>query len=206
MAEPVLAYKRWHTNAHLIRDVSKLGYIVEPVYDATPGDRGLWWDLSTWDVVANTDRGDFTDLSHIPDGIYRTVAFDPPYKLNGNPQGMAEMSTRYGIDVPSAWQDRRDLMERGFREMLRICRTGGHVLVKCQDQVCSGKIRWQTLWFVGWAEGRAELVDRFDLAGHSIPQPMEGRVQKHAHGRPSTLLVFERLTDPEPTLDLGNWA
>ena len=37
------AVHNWPTNAHLIEDVHALGYIEGRVFDATPGDEGLWW-------------------------------------------------------------------------------------------------------------------------------------------------------------------
>ena len=95
-------------------------------------------------------------------------------------------------------------MLEGFRECVRI--SSKWILVKCQDQVCSGQMRWQTDWFTDYAKGLAfqgvklRKVDRFDMIGHAIPQPGIGlpeddpryRKQKHAHGRGSTLLVFQK--------------
>lgn len=193
----VLAYDTWRTNADLIYDAWRLGYVHGFVYDVTPGLDGMWTKRiraveGIEEIHGNAQRLDFRHLA-FNDNTWDTVLYDPPYKLNGNPDGLAGLSARYGVDIPTRWQDRHALMIEGLIECARIVRPGGHVLAKCQDQVVSGKLRWQTdmLTDAGICCG-LEKVDRFDMAGHHIPQPMQGRKQKHAHGRPSTLLVFEK--------------
>lgn len=206
----VLAVHDWSTNGHLIADVARLyfprtGRVV--VLDATYGE-GVWWtvyrprhliahDLHTLDGV------DFTALPEV-DGSIDVVAFDPPYKLNGTPT--PEVDGRYGLHEYVPWQDKHALIREGITECVRVLRSRGVLLVKCQDQVCSGQVRWQTREFTDHAEAQGvRLVDRFDLLGTAREQPMEykmrtkdpgaekkaiQRKQRHAHGRPSTLLVF----------------
>lgn len=213
---PILAVKRWRDNADMIADVYRLGYIEGQVYDATPGDAGaLWWrDIphveSTaithlggvvlhhpW-VVLNDEKLDFTKMP-FANGEFDTVAYDPPYKLNGNPDGLPELSSRYGVEVPTRPGDRILLLVNGLKECARI--SSKWLLVKCQDQVCNGHVYWQTDILTEAARRCGfTKVDRFDLIGHSIPQPMgkskrypNGRKQRHAWGRGSTLLVFKRV-------------
>lgn len=220
MTETVVAAKRWKNTAELIRDCWQLGYVKGHVYDMTPGDSGLWAtqlpeapEVEYW---ANFGRIDFRALGVLhEDSKFDTVFFDPPYKLNGTSR--LEMDRRYGVDVRGTLAERRALIEDGFREALRICKPDGHVLVKCQDQVCSGRMQWQTDWLTDIARGLdkwrgdveeipiepepvAEKVDRFDMLGWALKQPMgpskrypRGRKQKHSHGRGSTLLVFRKL-------------
>lgn len=185
------------TNADLIVAAAELGYIDGRVLDPTWG-RGRWWtkwkpqelvchDMNTLDGV------DFTDLPY--DGPeFDTVAFDPPYKLNGT-ASLGDFDNAYGIDgtyVP--WQDRHQLIREGLKEAARVTKHGGHVLLKCQDQVCSGKVRWQTREFADYGEQCCglTLIDQLLLVGTARPQPMEGRTQRFAHGRPSALLIFKR--------------
>lgn len=192
----ILAVQKWESNAALIADVYRLGYIRGRVFDATPGRQGGWWaDLNrvaTEDIAIEYNPGfDFRALP-IPGETFDAVAFDPPYKLNGTP-AMGEMDDRYGVDRVSTLEERRLLMWAGFKECTRVLKPGGYLLAKCMDQVCSGKVRWQTDWYTEWADLLGLVkVDRFDMLGHHIPQPMEGRKQRHAHGRPSTLLVFRK--------------
>ena len=209
---PVPAAFAWPTNGHLIADVHRLGYITDDdrVLDPTYG-LGRWWtqyrppDLVAHDLnprKAPDGRSiDFTRTPY-PPGSFDVVAFDPPYKLNGT--STEAVDDQYGVAgsyVP--WQERHDLIEQGIDHLATLLRIGGRLLLKCQDQVCSGAVRWQTIEFVNHAhepddEGvpitGLRLVDRFDMLGTSRPQP-SGRAQHHAHGRPSTLLVFEQTVD-----------
>ena len=201
----VLAAFAWNTNGVLIADVAQLGYMHDDdiVIDVTYG-RGVFW--SKWRprtlVVHDLkiDGVDFRSIPH-PDGSADVGVIDGPYKLNGTPD--PDVDERYGVDVEMHWTERIALIEAGMTELGRVLRPyrrgqrKSRMLVKCQDQVCSGAIRWQTDIFTRHAQtlGFAK-VDRFDLLGNMRPQP-GGRSQKHAHGRPSTLLVFERRNHKE---------
>jgi hypothetical protein len=201
----VLATYPWKTNADLIYDVWRLGYVKGVVFDMTPGTDGLWWRrLSDHSGYAKGIK--FIAMNGLNDGPKRdfrrtlyedstfdVVAYDPPYKLNGNPKGLAELSERYGVDIPTKVDQRHEMMLMGFFEALRIARK--YVIVKCQDQVANNVIHWQTQMLIGSADPMAKMVERFDMLGHHIPQPMEGREQRHAHARPSTLLVFKLLQE-----------
>ncbi len=199
MTLTVLAAHAWRNNAELIRDVAALGYITGSVLDCTYGE-GKFWTLCRPDRLFATDL----DPAKAPDGVYDftalpgdwtarfdTVVFDPPYKLNGTPDRIID--ERYGVHEVTNWRDRLSLMSDGLHECARVTKVGGTVLVKCQDQVVSGAIRWQTdlMTEIGFERG-LDKIDRFDLLGKHRPQPMEGRTQQHAHGRPSTLLVFRK--------------
>ena len=198
---PVLAAHPWPTNGHLIEDVARIGYLDEDwlTLDPTYG-HGVFW--SRWRpgfgnlIVSDLDPDknptgnsvDFRDLPY-PDSRFDAVVFDPPYKLNGTPDEKTDK--RYGVHVPTTWQERMALILDGATECARVTRDV--LLVKVQDQVCSGKIRWQTLEVTDRLEsgGGMELVDRFDMLGAGRTQPA-GRQQRHAYGRPSTLLVFRK--------------
>jgi hypothetical protein len=187
----VLALDTWKTNGHLIADVARLGYLEGHVLDPTFG-KGTFWKI--WQPARLTshdlklDGVDFADLPY-GDEAFDAVVLDPPYKLNGTPD--VALDERYGVETPTSWQDRMALIEEGVAECSRVARS--FLLVKCQDQVCSGAMRWQTDLVTEKAQ-RCDFVkvDRFDMGGHHRPQPMDGREQKHAHGRPSTLLVFRK--------------
>lgn len=85
-ASPVLGAHRWPSNAALIADVARLGYLDGTVLDVTYG-RGLWWTefrparligLDADRRKARDVRGDFRALP-FPDGSVDTVAYDPAY-------------------------------------------------------------------------------------------------------------------------------
>lgn len=195
MTDDVLAFDVDRANnAELIVDVARLGYLPDPVLDVTYG-MGVFWkkyrpaDFAAHEIdPAKAPDGpmDFTALDY-PDDTFNTVVFDPPYKLNGTPTDAVD--ERYGVHVIRSWRDRHALINAGIVECVRVLRGGGYLLVKCQDQVCSGQVRWQTREFADTAESAGtRLVDRFDLLGGRA-QPA-GRRQVHARRNHSTLLVF----------------
>lgn len=192
----VMAVNNWTSNAWLMRDCARLDYLRRDMrtLDCTYGLGTMWkiWrpdDLVTSDIDPSSAadyRADFTKMPWA-DHSFGTVVFDPPYKLNGTP---SEPDVRYAVDQPTRWQDRMALICEGIAECARVL-GDGHLLVKCQDQVCSGKVRWQSYEFVAEAAvWGLELVDRFDFISHR-PQP-PGRRQIHARRNASQLLVFSR--------------
>lgn len=204
----VLAVKRWATNAELIADVAKLGYLDGAVLDCTYGEGTFWkaWrperlaasDLYTGDGLW-VQRDDFTKMPW-PNDEFDAVVFDPPYKLKGTSTDIVDV--RYGIDVYMTPDQRHQLIRDGIDECLRV--TNDYLLVKVMDQVCNGEMYWQTDIVTDHIGDRAEKVDRFDFIGHGRKQPLFGRRKKdfigppkprrqlHAYGRGSTLLVFKK--------------
>lgn len=202
VALPVMAYGSWPNNGALIADVARLGYLDGRVLDCTFGYGTFWRDwqpglLVRWDLdpAKSPDCLDGVDFTRLPvgDRSFDAVVFDPPYKLNGRPD--AAVDERYGVHEVSRWQDRMALMRAGLVECCRVARL--HVLVKCQDQVCSGRVRWQTdeMTDAARAQGFGK-VDRFDFETYR-PQPGSNpdgspRRQVHARRNTSSLLVFRR--------------
>jgi len=229
----------WADNSELIADVARLGYIVGTVLDPTYGE-GTFWKAWRPDFLVGTDLDpeksgwilrpldsslsrlrcpksvDFTDLPYL-DLSFETVVFDPPYKFNGTPDPAEE---RYGTHKTTRWQDRLDLILSGVDECARVA--SRYLLVKCQDQVVSGRVVWQTDMVTDVANlAGFDKVDRFDFIGGRVqpsnrtkkcptcagtgtnqhtgidcgPCDGSGRVpasQDHARRYSSTLLVFER--------------
>lgn len=196
----VLAAHRWANNGEMIADVAKLGYLNGRVLDVTYGEGTFWkvWrpeDLTACDLDPTKSpigySVDFTNLSNFLSESFDAVVLDAPYKLNGTPDGAID--GRYGTHEVRTAQQRIDLMLCGVRRCSWLPRSGGFLLVKCQDQVNSGRMWWQTDLVTAEANACGfRKVDRFDLLGKHRKQPMDGRRQQHAHGRPSSLLVFQR--------------
>jgi hypothetical protein len=197
MAEEILAAYRWPTNAHLIEAAARLGYLqpnwltVDPTYN-----RGVFWSRFRPPHLLASDVNPaygvlVADMRRLPyrPRRARAVVIDGPYKLNGRPDPAVD--ERYGVDTRASWQQRHGLIRAGMTEGFRVLCAGGYLLVKCQDQVCGGHVRWQTDEFTRHAEAMGlDKVDRLDRLG-GRPQPA-GRRQEHAHQRPSSLLVFAK--------------
>jgi len=204
----VLAATAWATNADLIADVARLGYLHEDwlTLDCTYGEGVFWkkWRPTTLVCSDLTPKGDAmlarhfggfmrADFTCLPfaDNTFQAVVFDPPYRLNGTPD-RDFMDYRYGIGAPARWQDRMQLIYDGLRECVRVTVPGGFLLAKCQNQVCSGKVRWQVdeISRRAWVHGM-EKVDQLEFLTHPRPQPGDRR-QLHARRNHSTLLVFSK--------------
>ncbi len=154
----IQAATRWESNADLIKACHELGYIKDEdlVLDPTYGEgvfwqkyrpKGLIWsDLDPDKTNPVSPPVDFTDMPYVP-GTFDVVVFDPPYKLNGTPV-LGAFDERYGIAQYTKWQDRMQLCIDGITECVRVLKKKGYLLVKCQDQVVSGKMRWSS---VTWA-------------------------------------------------------
>lgn len=203
---PVMAITAATSNAELIADCHTLGYLHDDmiVWDPTYGLGRFWTKWRPRHLVATDldpakspdwpDGVDFT-ASGFADGDFHAVVFDPPYKLNGT-GGSHASDAGYGVadQWGGGWQGRHALIRAGITESVRVLRPGGTLLIKCQDQVCCGKVRWQTREFADHAEQLGcRLVDALHLVGHR-PQP-PGRRQLHARRNYSTLLVL-RLERP----------
>lgn len=192
----VRAADAWPTNAHLIRDVARLGYLREDwlTLDPTYG-RGAWWQLWRPDELVTHDlRHDgvnFLDLPH-DDDEFDAVTFDPPYIASGGREtSTLEYVDRYGLKTvpktPRALQE--EVINPGMAECARVLRPRGRMLVKCCDYISSGKY-WagthETLKHAHWLG--LELVDRFEHIGRRRPQSQKRQV--HARRNLSTLFVF----------------
>jgi hypothetical protein len=192
----ILAAQPWPSNAEMIYDVASLGYLDGYVLDPTYGLGTFWrqWVPERFEYsdikLDGSHHADFTDLPWVSK-TFDAVVYDPPYKLNGTP---SEPDVRYGVDVVATWQERMGLCEQGALECWRVLKPGGYLLWKCMDQVCSGKVRWQTYEFTNFMVRGGlfcELVDRFDFLMTPRTQPV-GRRQVHAARNYSTLLVFKK--------------
>jgi len=218
----IYAIDKYATNADLILACRRLGYLRETdaILDPTYGTAGGFWkkwnppNLNRHDIVR--DGVDFRDLPY-PDLSFDATVFDPPYKLAGRIAN-EDVDRRYGLTRYESIDGRHELMLIGIMECARVTRR--HLLIKCQDQVASGRVWWQTRMCADEAELHGfTLVDMLHFwRGEGRPQPVRtrkcrepihatgpgrpcavcggtGRVvsgQQHARRNYSTLLVCQR--------------
>lgn len=199
MAKIIYAADFWRTNAELIADVAKLGYLKKEwrTLDPTYGN-GTWWKL--WrpdDLVAPDgypDTFDFRD-THFTDNAFDAVAFDPPYvSVGGRATSTIEgYHQRYGIDVaPNSPAGVQSVINDGLKEMQRVVKPNGIILCKCQDYISSGKLWLGTHHTLTWALAIGlKVEDRIEHLSQPRPQPDHVR-QVHARRNLSTLFVFRK--------------
>jgi hypothetical protein len=203
VGDVLLAADRWPSNGHLIADVARLGYLDGHVLDASYG-LGVFWQqwrpdrFTGHDLEADKAPDGALDVRHLPDryprSTFDSAVWDPPYKMRGTPAS-GSTDERYGIGQPATVDEIVELILAGMTACAAVLTRRGHLLVKMQDQVVGGRVFWQTdVTTAHAAELGFDKVDRFDLLGGGRPQP-GGRVQQHAYGRPSTLLVFRGRRD-----------
>lgn len=186
-----------NNNAQLMADCAALGYLPEPVLDATYELGRFWKDYRPTNLTTNDlDTAIVADHHHdfrafpFDANQFATVVLDPPYKLNGTStgNGPSAADARYGVGAYMPVAERHQMICDGIREAIRVA--SRYVLIKCMDQVNAGTVQWQTRLFTDTAEhAGAQLVDMLHVQGYR-KQP-EGRRQLHARRDYSTLLVCE---------------
>lgn len=218
----VLAAHKWPTNAELIFDVAKLGYlrgtdhILDPTYE-----KGTWWNLWRPEKLTTLDRKrdgtDFRSLEY-PDGSFDAIAFDPPYVCPGGRKTstIPAMHARYGM-AEGTFEDPdfrtpeelQQIINAGLAEMYRLVRpslkralsddgANGIVVVKCMDYIWSGRLFEGSYYTRKHAETLGfECEDRFEFIGDARAQPSTNpdgspRRQVHARRNLSTLFVLRR--------------
>lgn len=191
----------WRSNAELMVACRELGYLSDEmtILDVTYGLGSFWKAWMPKGLIGcdldptKSPIGYSVDFRKtlFDDGYFDAVVLDPPYKLQGTGH-KDENDARYGLGDYMPWQDRHEMIREGITEGARVIRPKGYLLVKCMDQVCGGRKRWQTVEFTAWGGmlGLA-LVDMMHLLTTPRPQP-EGRRQVHSLQNFSTLLVFQK--------------
>jgi hypothetical protein len=186
--DPILAAARWATNAELIADCAALGYLRSDwlTCDPTWGE-GKWW--TKWQPAEGRlirhdkfklDGVDFRQLPE-PDMYFHAVTFDPPYVAQGGRKTSTidERNSRYGIagDVDDGGNPRtpaanQDLMHGGMKEILRVLKPKGMLLMKCQDYVSGGNYWPGTHYAIEHALDLGfDYIDRAEHISDPGPQP-----------------------------------
>lgn len=203
----ILAAHQWRNNSALIDDARALGYIGSRVLDPTYG-RGNWWKKWQPDELVKHDlKLDGVDFRDLPDeGLFDTVAFDPPYI----PQGGRDTSTlgapchhddfkrtksnfldSYGLrHGPKTTAELRTLVNDGMTSFTAVLRQRGTLLVKCMSYVNGGAWRAMPRWIANDAEALGYVqIDEFVHLRTPGPQPIRD-FQRTARRNYSMLMVF----------------
>lgn len=164
---------------------------------------GKWWTL--WQparLIAHDLKHDGIDFRHLgePDDWFDACVFDPPYVATGGrtTSTIGTFNQRYGLtDAPATPSQLFEMNAAGLKELVRVTKPGGYILVKSMNYVSSGKLQPGTFWMqqAGFLLG-LEMADEFQHLGRPMAQPVRSRRdgvpvrQHHARRNLSTLTVF----------------
>ncbi len=208
----VLRATYWKSNAELIEDCVRLGYLKKKkrTLDGTYG-RGIWW--KNWepkDLVKHDLLMDGTDFRKLPyeDESFDQITYDPPYVSVGGRASsqIKEFYERFGLmGAPTSPDALQTLINDGLTEMHRLLVVKGYCLVKCQNYISSGQLHPGVYLTIKHAYSLGfVLKDEFlHIRKSAGPQPKDRtrkgkdgkRIkskQQHARGNVSVLLVFRK--------------
>lgn len=204
---PVLTAKKG-TNADLFPDIMRL-YVADgaDVLDMTYGNGVFWRNIpdDRYNVTKNDiedGRGsthhDFRELPSSWNESYDAVILDPPYLYTGGFRTLRDSidrgyrnreRARSGIHGVAAVHQ---MYAQAYIEAYRVLRKGGCLVVKCMDQVMSGKQTWMHLEMQRLAEILGfKNKDLFVMVMNGTPT-MRHNIQKHARRNHSYFLVLTK--------------
>ena len=200
MTTPVLT-ARVGMNAPLLADILRL-YVPDGarVLDVTYGKGHFWahpglrerYRVTGCDLELAADlRADLRALP-VRCGAVDVVVLDPPYANNGGARDASHrgVATTYNLQPGSSHDWIWQLYAAGMREAARVLASRGVLVVKCQDQVESGRQRWMHLRVMEYAARLGfEAEDLFVLVQRNRPV-MRHAHQVHARKNHSYFLVF----------------
>jgi len=198
LTEIIYAAYPWPTNADLIADVGRLGYLnlTDWILDPTYG-KGNWWtnwtSIEPGRVQPGPEGADFCNTPYEPD-TFDAVVFDPPYVAKGGrtTSTISEMDSAYGMDDAPRTPDlvQQQIFD-GLDEIHRVLKPRGIALVKCMNYISSGKLWLGAHYTLEYALNIGfECIDWFEHINAGRPQSHEGQV--HARRNLSTLYVLRK--------------
>ena len=205
MSDYVMAATHWRTNADLIADVARLGYLkpTDYILDPTYGN-GAWW--AKWEPITlchPVGDFDFTKMSDLWSNQFDAVTFDHPYVSPGGraSSNIQSFHAAYGMThSPRSPTYLQVLINAGLRECRRVVKPNGIVLVKCMNYISSGKLYLGAHLTLSYARRLDfECLDWFEMIRSSSPQSQTRQV--HARRNLSTLYVLQK----RPCVDCGDW-
>ena len=181
-------------NTKLIEEVTKLFLTQDKIIvDITYG-RGIFWKGSNLSVIGSDKKGnvdlkaDFRMLPYKAESV-DVVVFDPPY-MHGGKTVKKSINQCYQNENTSHESVIRNY-GFGILEGARILKKRGKILVKCQDEIESGKQRFSHIEVIQLLELFGfKILDMFVLMQDHIPA-MRLNYQKTSRKNHSYLVVAE---------------
>ena len=168
------------------------------IADVTYGNGNFWKkvDLVRYDFYPSDIKTNGYDFRSLPydDNFFDIVAFDPPYMHGSSAPIHANLDKPYGNNQRESWGRKYvySLYFDGIKESLRILKQSGILLVKCQDQIESGKNYFDHIIIYDMAKEMNFIAeDLFILSRNQVPM-MRHPYQLHARKNHSYMWVFRK--------------
>lgn len=164
-------------------------------------NKGKFWkfvDRSEWDLLASDlepleDWITEADLQDLPyeDSSLDAVILDPPYAHSSTAPMKESIASMYNNNsVTEGSRQVHDLYLNGMIEARRILKTGGVLVVKCQDEIESGKQRWNHVRILHQAEDLGYYAKDLAVLVQKGKPPQRHPYQKHLRKNHSFWWVF----------------
>jgi len=198
------------TNAEQFPEILEL-FVPPPakILDMTFGN-GVFWNLvnDSYDVWANDihpEKGyfsyDFTEISRYINETFDAVVLDPPYMYHSSTSHKESLDRNYGNNR----RVRRgihgvdaihEMYRQGMQEAIKLLVPRGILIVKCMDQIMSGKQYRQhiAVWEIATQELNLLDEDSFVMVQRGTPV-MRHNYQIHARKNHSFWWVFRKRTE-----------
>ncbi|HBD92993.1 MAG TPA: DNA modification methylase [Spirochaetia bacterium] len=187
-------------NEDLIPNILEIyGKNVKSITDLTYGNGNFWKKVDTSKYAffpsdIKTNGIDFRNLPH-GDNSFDMVVFDPPY-MHSSPTPIREdLDKTYRNNDKGGWGAEYvyNLYRQGMKESYRILQPKGILLVKCQDQVESGKNYFDHIEIYNIATKELGFLaeDLFVLTRQGVPM-MRHPYQLHARKNHSYMWIFRK--------------
>lgn len=185
-------------NEDLIPDVLSLyAKDGDMIADVTYGKGNFWkqTDLSKYsffpsDIMTGID---FRDLPYL-DETFNIVVLDPPYMHGSKAPINEHLDSTYRNNFRGGYGNDYVLCLylQGIMECWRVLKDKGYLFVKCQDQVESGKNKYDHIKIYNMALDLGMIAeDLFILVVNKVPM-MRHKYQFHARKNHSYLWVFKK--------------
>ena len=184
-------------NSDLFLDIFSIyGKEYGTIIDITYG-KGVFWkkintelyDFFPSDILTGVD---YNNLPYKASSV-DMVVFDPPYMGNNGGKSYA-VARNYNVDVPKYSKDYiPKLYFNSMDEANRVLKKGGILIVKCQDEIQSGKQNMNHITIIQYAiENGFRVEDLFILVQKNTPI-MRHQYQLHARKNHSYFIVLTKI-------------
>jgi len=167
------------------------------IIDVTYGNGNFWKDVDTnkYDFY-HSDLKDGIDCRNLPydNSVFDMVVFDPPYMHGSKTPIIQKLDATYNNNGRGGYGGKYvlELYHDGMKEAQRVLKSGGILLVKCQDQIESGKQNFDHISIYHMAlELNFIAEDLFILQNPGKPY-LRHKYQLHARKNHSYLWVFRK--------------